>query len=117
MWALGVLLYVMLTGVLPFRGQTERELFDKITKGKCCMSHVKLEQSSEACKLIKGLLRTDSSIRMTAQQVLESPFVKCDDLRLTIFESAGSIIREESRRKPNDSQKELRFRLMQNSLH
>ena len=30
MWALGVLLYIMLTGIPPFRGQSEKELFDKI---------------------------------------------------------------------------------------
>mmetsp|Transcript_29776 Transcript_29776/g.39612 ORF Transcript_29776/g.39612 Transcript_29776/m.39612 type:complete len:114 (-) Transcript_29776:156-497(-) len=32
-WALGVLLYVMLTGGLPFRGSNEPELFEKIRLG------------------------------------------------------------------------------------
>jgi serine/threonine protein kinase len=29
-WALGVLLYVMLTGIFPFKGQTDKELYKKI---------------------------------------------------------------------------------------
>lgn len=29
-WALGVLLYVILTGVFPFKGQTDKELYQKI---------------------------------------------------------------------------------------
>lgn len=33
MWALGVLLYVMLSGGLPFRAPTEPELFEKIKSG------------------------------------------------------------------------------------
>lgn len=33
MWALGVLLFVMLTGTFPFRGHSESELYAKIQRG------------------------------------------------------------------------------------
>lgn len=32
-WALGVLLYVMLTGTFPFRGVSEQDLYAKIQRG------------------------------------------------------------------------------------
>ena len=33
-WALGVMLYVLLTGNFPFRGATERELYKRIQTGQ-----------------------------------------------------------------------------------
>jgi len=33
MWALGVLLYALLAGAFPFRGQNEKELYGKISRG------------------------------------------------------------------------------------
>lgn len=32
-WALGVILHLMLSGNYPFRGNTERDLYQKIGKG------------------------------------------------------------------------------------
>jgi serine/threonine protein kinase len=33
MWSFGVLMFAMLAGRFPFKGQTERDLYRKITKG------------------------------------------------------------------------------------
>jgi len=33
-WALGILLYVLLTAWFPFRGSTEMELYQNIAKGR-----------------------------------------------------------------------------------
>lgn len=33
MWALGIMLFVMLSGYFPFRGANEKETFNKICRG------------------------------------------------------------------------------------
>lgn len=38
MWSFGVLLYVMLSGYLPFTGSNEEEVYAKITEGKYSMA-------------------------------------------------------------------------------
>ena len=42
-WALGVVLYVMLTGVFPFRGHTDKELYSKI----CSRSYPSIDSLSQ----------------------------------------------------------------------
>ena len=32
-WALGIILFVMLTGTYPFKGANERDLYSKISRG------------------------------------------------------------------------------------
>lgn len=36
-WAAGIMLFTMLFGYSPFKGETEHQLFGKITKGKFVM--------------------------------------------------------------------------------
>jgi len=93
MWALGVLLYVMLTGTFPFKGTSEQDLFKKIRNGYYNVNHEAICGNKEIKELLSRLLDTDHIRRMTAEELVEHPFVKCDDLRLTIFESAPTLKR------------------------
>jgi MAP/microtubule affinity-regulating kinase len=67
MWALGVLLFAMLTGTFPFKGISEQDLYFKIQRG-----NFKIPDgvSKEAKRLIYKLLEVDYRKRMTAYEVI-----------------------------------------------
>lgn len=48
-WSLGVILYLLLTGYYPFKGQNEKELYMKIGKGNYSIPE---SISGEARKII-----------------------------------------------------------------
>ena len=50
--------------------------------------------TSDARKVIARLLDTDARRRMTAEELIECSYIKCTDIRLTVFEQAGSIMRQ-----------------------
>ena len=77
MWALGVLLYVMLTGTFPFKGTTEADLYHKIQKGNFSMPDF---VSKDARKIIYQLLEVSQSRRITSKELIKDPWVKCSDL-------------------------------------
>ena len=66
-WALGVLLFVMLSGCFPFKAPTDRELFKKIEKGIFSIpSHV----TAGARNLIHKILLVNPDERLKASDIL-----------------------------------------------
>ncbi|CAG9320947.1 unnamed protein product [Blepharisma stoltei] len=71
-WALGVLLFVMLSGVFPFAGNSDREVYRKILIGSFEIPTVVAPQ---ARLLIKRMIQIDPYKRPTCQQILEDPWM------------------------------------------
>ena len=74
-WALGILLYLMVTGGMPFKGTTVAELKNAILDGHFEMP----DYLSQSCiDLIVGILKRRPDWRLTLQQVRNSfPFFFC----------------------------------------
>ncbi|KAG9392562.1 Protein kinase domain [Carpediemonas membranifera] len=73
MWSLGVLLYVMLTGCVPFSGKDMKGLFSRIKAGRFA---IPAEVPADAASLIRRLLVVDPTRRATMAEVAQHPFVQ-----------------------------------------
>jgi serine/threonine protein kinase len=80
MWGLGVILYIMLSGIQPFhpgRTDTDKDLIRQILDGclvfpKQCWTGV----SDSAIDLIKMLLEVQPSLRYSSEEALEHPWLQ-----------------------------------------
>eukprot|EP00249_Psilotum_nudum_P004937 c18444_g1_i2 orf=3-1247(+) len=76
MWSVGVIQYVLLSGVPPFWGETEQQIFDAINEAKIDFLSDPWSQISDAAKdLIQGLLCVNATTRLTPDQVLMHPWI------------------------------------------
>lgn len=91
MWALGIIIYIMLTGVHPFDlygNATDEEIEQQIMSGKQLplgKSPLTAHLSEDAIALIKKLLSFDPRKRLTAQELLDHPWVRGDTARTNIM--------------------------------
>ncbi|GMH45008.1 hypothetical protein BSKO_12965 [Bryopsis sp. KO-2023] len=77
MWSAGVLLYVLLSGLQPFAGKSDSQIFDKILGADYGFDKPQWRDTSDLAKdLVGSLLEISSTKRLTAAQVLEHPWMK-----------------------------------------
>ncbi|XP_043810127.1 calcium-dependent protein kinase 17 [Manihot esculenta] len=78
-WSVGVMLYILLSGVPPFWAESEHGIFNSILRG-----HVDFASdpwpsiSPQAKDLVRKMLNSDPKQRLTAIQVLSHPWIKED---------------------------------------
>lgn len=72
-WSLGVCLYAMIVGMVPFRGYSVKEVEKMILKGRYVVPE---EVSVEGKDLISKLLQGNPHIRMSAEAALHHPWLQ-----------------------------------------
>lgn len=65
-WAMGVILFRLITGTYPFSAKTDRELFGKICQGKIDLSLI-YDPDAQAC--VADLLDVNPDSRVTCNEV------------------------------------------------
>lgn len=84
MWSVGVVVYCLLGGYLPFEGSL-KDLADSVIRGDYRFHEEYWGSVSPSAKrLIYSLLRTDPATRLTASQALESRWIEMDDAELSV---------------------------------
>ena len=76
-WSLGVIIYAMLTGQLPWTKRNQAQLFAQIKRGEYSLPSF---LSPEAQGFISGLMTVDIHQRLTIQQAIDHPFLRDIDL-------------------------------------
>mmetsp|Transcript_7250 Transcript_7250/g.10713 ORF Transcript_7250/g.10713 Transcript_7250/m.10713 type:complete len:494 (-) Transcript_7250:31-1512(-) len=77
LWSSGVIMYVILSGTLPFPGQSHSEIFNKIIRGEVKMDgRVWTSVGPYARDLIKKLMVYEPKSRLSAEEALNHPWFK-----------------------------------------
>ncbi|XP_016105492.1 peripheral plasma membrane protein CASK-like [Sinocyclocheilus grahami] len=101
-WGCGVILFILLSGCLPFYGTKER-LFEAIVKGKYKMNPRQWSQISESAKdLVRRMLMLDPAERITVYEALNHPWLKERDrysYKIHLPETVEQLRKFNSRRK------------------
>ncbi|XP_030880139.1 serine/threonine-protein kinase 17A isoform X2 [Leptonychotes weddellii] len=92
MWSIGVLTYVMLTGVSPFLGDNKQETFLNISRMSLSYSEEEFDVVSEsAVDFIKTLLVKKPEDRATAEECLKHPWLTESSIQDPSFKVKGAL--------------------------
>lgn len=80
LWSLGVLFYILLSGYLPFNGETAQDVYEKVSKGKYKTKSKEWEKVSDLAKdLLSHLLDLSIKTRYDALRALKHAwFRQCE---------------------------------------
>jgi calcium-dependent protein kinase len=76
MWSIGVVLYILLSGKVPFPGDSNKEIIENVMNGEYHFNHEAfLTVSAPAKDLINKLLVKDVSKRYSAHDAYNHPWI------------------------------------------
>ncbi|XP_065509751.1 death-associated protein kinase 2-like isoform X3 [Caloenas nicobarica] len=92
MWSIGVITYILLSGLSPFQGETDAETLSNILAGDYEFEERCFSQTSEMAKdFIRQLLVKEPGHRMTAAECLVHPWIKPLSRQQALNRSRSSI--------------------------
>lgn len=76
LWSIGVVLYILLSGKVPFPGESNKEIIENVLKADYHFDHEAFERVSDTAKdLISKLLVKDVSKRYSAEESYDHPWI------------------------------------------
>ena len=97
-WSCGVIMYLLLTGELPFNGITENDIKNKILRGRFCFYNRLFKNISfEAKDLIRQCFIYDPSQRISCKEALNHQFFKneiFDNLYINLYPNIENDIKD-----------------------
>jgi serine/threonine protein kinase len=91
MWSVGVVMYALVTGCLPFDEKTTPDVEAKVLKGDYSLDEGKCGERSPSLKvMVSQLLKVDPRERMTADQAVECKWMGLDSEELSVCDLSVS---------------------------
>jgi serine/threonine protein kinase len=91
MWSVGCIVYLLLSGNLPFMGRSQKELFRKIVSGKYEFDEDEWQGVSDDAKdLVRRMLVLDPDKRITAAAAVRHDWLKASRDRLGLISLQGT---------------------------
>ncbi|XP_072541997.1 myosin light chain kinase, smooth muscle isoform X2 [Salminus brasiliensis] len=79
MWSIGVICYILVSGLSPFMGDNDNETLSNVTSATWDFEDEAFDEiSDEAKDFISNLLKKDMAARLTCEQCFQHPWLKQD---------------------------------------
>ncbi|XP_041934296.1 myosin light chain kinase, smooth muscle isoform X1 [Alosa sapidissima] len=83
MWSIGVICYILVSGLSPFMGDTDNETLSNVTSATWDFEDDAFDEISEECKdFISSLLKKSMRARLTCPQCLDHKWLKQDTAKM-----------------------------------
>lgn len=98
LWSCGVIMYILLSGTLPFNGGSKKRTLGLIMKGEYCLSGTNWDMiSTEAKTLITNLLDPNPKTRISAKEAFNIPWVsgsRAPNIRGSLLEATANNLKD-----------------------